>query len=343
MNATIQERLRRFTATLLTRSGGLVEWPAGSEEGLAVLPLQVAAALHCPETVSLSYRPDADGLCANLATDFLDRIVPLVEAEPRIGLFQIPELYLKQSDMSGPVALAFTWLNAKVVVRHAKPAQVEYHAWYFLASIVSEDRWEDVIPVTVNAASGAAVALVNPLSSLDLEMADQPQSPPPSSYQAAVMQAHRLMQRRAAPFVGRLESRLERDRKRLRDYYNALLREDTNRKRRNTAQDDEDKQRAKRRAVKLELGRKLAELDERYAISAELRPAALIRLSFQTLAVHCDVFRKQARKPLVIYWNPLLKELEPLSCSACGASTFSVAFTNKDVAPLCPVCAGRRS
>ena len=343
MSESIHARLRDFTETVLTRSGALVEWPDSSEEGLALLPPQAADRLGCSEALRLSHQPDGDALCANLATDFLDRIVPLLDAEPRVGLFQLPELYLKKSDMAEPVSRAFTWHNAKVVVRDARPARVEYHTWYFLASITSEDRWEDVFPVTVNARSGAAVSLPDPLSVLDLEANPEPRHESPSTYRDAVRQANAQMEQRAAAFVARLESRLERDRKRLREYYNALLGEVDVKAHRSRKEEDREERNARRRAVDLELRRKLAELDERYAVRAELVPLVLIRLELQALAVQCEVFRKRARKMRTIYWNPLLKELGPLSCDACGASIFSVAFTNTDVMPLCAACASAGS
>ena len=341
MSNAMEARLREFTENVLIRSGALVEWPASPNAGLALLPRQAAALLQCPETVKLTCQPDGEGLCANLATDFLDRIAPLVSAEPRVALFQMPELYLKKGDLAEAVSRAFTWHNAKVVVRDAQPEPVEYHAWHFLASVISEDRWEDVLQVTVNAASQATVALPDPMAMPDLEPSRAPQPEGPSTYQTALRETARQLQRRAAPFIGRLDARLERDRKRLRDYYGALLREETGKKHRLHTPEDPQKRQERRRAVELELARKLAELDDRYAIQAELTPITLIRLALPALAVGCEVFRKQARRMQTIYWNPLLKELEPLSCTACGASSFSIAFTNTDVKPLCSACASK--
>jgi len=335
----IQGRLRDFTEALLGRAGGLVEWDAASDEGLAILPPDLATHLQCPESVRLSRQPGGEGLCANLATDFLDRVFPLLEAEPRIGLFQTPELYLKKGDMAEAIGRAFTWHNAKVVVRGAGARRVEYHTWRFLAAIVSEDRWEDIIPVTVNADSGAVVPFPDPLATLDIEPHRGQEASPASTYRRAVRQAAVLMEQRAAAFVARLEARRERDRARLREYYAALLREQSTKKHRVWTPEVKEKQEAKRRAVDLDLRRKVAELDERYAVHAELAPLLLIRVAVQALAVQCEVFRKQASRMHRICWNPLLKELEPIACDACGASTFSVAFTDGDVRPLCAACA----
>ena len=93
-------------------------------------------------------------------------------------------------------------------------------------------------------------------------------------------------------------------------------------------------------AVKLELRRKLIELDERYATELTLKPIVLTRMEIPALAVDLSVQRKRARRKHTVYWNPLLKQLEPTCCSRCGCGTFAVAFTNEDVDPLCAKCCG---
>ena len=338
MSQNVQDRLREFTCRLLERRGAAVEWAAEAPEGLAMLPPETAAALKCLEILPLSFQAEA-AMPVNLATDFLDRVGPLLESEPRVGLFEVPPLYLKQSSMAEPIARAFTWLNAKVEVRQARPARVEYHAWYLRASLESADRWEEVVQVTINSASGAEVRLGDVLELDALDPAEPPEAEPPSTARRAMAQAAAATEGRAGAFVARLESQLERDRKRLRGYYNALLREDRARASRTALRAEPEQDDAKRRAVELELRRKLAELDERYAIHVEIVPLVLIRLNCPALAVECEVFRKQARRTHTIYWNSLRKELEPICCSACGASTFAAAFTDEHVQPLCPRCA----
>jgi hypothetical protein len=343
MSRSVQDRLREFTCRLLERRGAAIEWPEDAAEGLAVVPPDTASALKCLEILPLSFDAEA-ALPINLATDFLDRTAPLLEAEPRAGLFQAPPLYLKQSDMAEPVARAFTWLNAKVVVRQAKPTRLEYHAWYLRAAVESADRWEEVLQVTINSRSGAEVALGDVLEMSLLQPAEAspgepPQGTPPPTERRALLLAAAAAEERAGSFVARLESQLDRDRKRLRSYYNALLREDRDRASRAASKDEPEQDESKRRAVELELRRKLAELDERYALRVEIAPLALIRLNCPALAVECEVFRKQARRIHTVYWNPILKELEPIACSACGGSTFAAAFTDDHVQPLCPRCA----
>ncbi len=87
--------------------------------------------------------------------------------------------------------------------------------------------------------------------------------------------------------------------------------------------------------VNLELLRKLAELDERHEMEALLEPIALVRLEATVLAVELSVQRERAERVYHVYWNPLIRQFEPLACSARGHGTFSVAFTDDEVAGLC--------
>ncbi len=133
-----------------------------------------------------------------------------------------------------------------------------------------------------------------------------------------------------------MDSRRQRDRKRLSDYYGALSREVQKKPVRGHTPPDPEKIESAKRAVTLELRRKLAELDDRYRMEARLLPVVLVRVEVPVVAVDLSVFRKQAVRVHTLYWNPLLKQFEPLPCGCCGGAS-AVAFTNDDVEPLCRV------
>lgn len=340
MSATVDDRLREFTLRLLQRRGAEVDWPAGAGEGLALLPPHVAQTLRCLEILPLA----ADGgspLPINLSSEFLDRVEPLVWAEPPVVTLRIPEAYLKRSDMAEPVARAFTWLNARVRVQTTAPTRTEYHTWYLLATLDSADRWQQVVRVSVNVATSAQVRLLDVLDAgaTLTEPADLP-AEYPATLLAAVRAALGHVQIDSRAFVERLEGRLRRDRKRIQDYYRALLRGDGKRSARRGAETDPAEKEAKVKAVQLELRRKLAELDERYACRVDLTPLALVRTDCPALAVHCHVLRRSAGRNITIFWSPISRELEPLCCSHCGISTFSLAFSDDKVAALCVACQG---
>ncbi len=340
MTAGIQEELRTFAARLLERRGALVDWPERAEAGSAIVPEDVAALLDVEgELVRLSTESVGEGWHVNLAGDFLETSARLLEAEPRIGTFQVKELYLKRGELDETVRRTFTWLNAQVRVAGTRQVRLEYHTWWFLASIASEDRWETRFAVTLNASSGVEVQLPDPFAVWEIEPNPSAEDRPPSTYPQAEAFARSRVPQLAAEFVRRMDDRLARDRKRLHEYYHALVREAEHKSPRGRAKPVEPEQvEAKKRAVQLELRRKLGELDQRYAMEAVLKPLVLVRTELPALAVDLSVHRKRARRTHTVYWNPLTKHLEPLRCSRCGRGTFSAAFTDEAVEPLCPTC-----
>jgi hypothetical protein len=175
------------------------------------------------------------GLSVNLAGDFLHWAGQLIEAESRVGVFRVRDLYLKRKDLEEGIRRAFTWLNAKVKFREARETTIEYHTWWFHAALTSEDRWETRFSVSLNTVSGVEVAIPDPLGLWELEpRLDAP--PTPTSYARAAAMARRRLLNLAAAFLERMDSRLQRDRKRLHDYYHALLREANKKKTRGTCQ-----------------------------------------------------------------------------------------------------------
>ncbi|MCC6127275.1 MAG: hypothetical protein IT426_20120 [Pirellulales bacterium] len=346
MSTTLQKELHAFTAKLLERRGGLVDWPEDAAAGTAVVPPDVAAVLpDGKEEVRLSEEGGGPGWSVNLAGEFMETAGRLLEPEPRIGAFRLPELYLKRSQLEEALAKTFSWLNVRVRPRDISATSLEYHTWRFLATLASEDRWEALTTATVNAASGAVVDLPDPLALWELQPGRCVEAAPHDTFERAASAVGRKIRAMAGEFIARMEGRLQRDRKRLRDYYNAMLREANARKSRprhvESAEEIEAgkmESESQKRAVDLELRRKLIELDQRYAMEATLRPLVLIRTEMPVMRIRLEVLRKQAKRIHDVYWNPLLKHFEPLPCSRCLTESFALAFSNEKVAPLCSSC-----
>jgi hypothetical protein len=337
----LDRELRTFTIELFEHSGGVADWPAALASGSVVVPPEVAGAAHLPgEEFSLGETATPGALQVSLAGEFLDTAARVLDvAVPRDGSFCIPERYLTSRDLTEKILHTFAWQNARARYSTAEPALVEYHLWTLLGSLRSEDVWEALFHIAVNAESQAVVELPDVFREPDLHGEGASEGADPMTYATAIAEGKRRLMKASAEFVHRIEQRLERDRKRLQDYYRALAREAEGPKRRAAAAPSPDEIAAKKRVVELELRRKLTELKDRYALRAELRPVALARVRLPALAVPIVIQRKQALRDYRLYWNSLSKKLEPLSCSRCRRGTFSATFTNETVDLLCQACA----
>jgi hypothetical protein len=341
-SSSLDRDLQTYAVELFERSGGVADWPAPEDSGSVVVPPDLADAAHLPgEEFSLGVMAAPGTLHVGLAGEFLDVAARVLDvAVPRDGSFCIPERYLTSRDLTDKAAQTFGWQNARARFRMAEPALVEYHLWTLLGSLRSEDVWESVFRVAVNAESQAIVDLPDVFQEPDI-LGEGPTNAPedPTTYFTAIAGGKRRLIAASADFVGRIDQRLARDRKRLDDYYRALSREADGSKRRAAVAPSPEDIAAKKRAVDLELRRKLAELNENYALRAELSPVVLARVRLPALVVPVVIQRKQAVRPYRLYWNSLLKKFEPLSCSRCRRPTFSATFTNETVDLLCTPCA----
>jgi hypothetical protein len=384
----LDHELQAFTVELFERSGGVADWPEPDLPGSVVIPPELAASAHLPgEEFSLAATSVPGGLQVGLAGEFLDVAARLLDsAVPREGRFCIPDRYLTSRDLTDKIGQTFGWQNARAKCQPAEPALVEYHLWTLFGSLRSEEVWESIFRMALNAESQAIVELPDVFAEPDviadgpddalpadaslgaapeapggtapllktenrkLKTGDAPPVQPggtapgtsgePFTYAAVVAEGKRRLIAASAEFVHRIEQRLERDKNRLHDYYRALSREAGGSKRRATAIPSADEVAAKKRAVDLELRRKLAELNENYALRATLRPVVLARVRLPALVVPVVIQRKQAFRDYRLYWNSLLRKFEPLSCSRCHRATFKATFTNDSVDLLCAACAG---
>lgn len=334
MSTAITQRLRGFATELLEHNGALLEWPPHAETGLAILPDAAAAILECPPTTAIAASGDA-GLAVNLTSPFLEHAEKLFPLQASSLALKIDSLYLKKSAMDEPVARAFAFPNARVKVVAALADRVEYQYWHFAALIESDERWEDVVAVVLNGRTQSPVDLPDPLTNYDAHPA--PLDNAPCNIAAAARAAGHTITRKAAPFVRQLEARMDRDLKRLRDYYHALLTDASPARSRDANPDLEDLK-ARKTAVNLELQRKTAELRQRYMLRPSLRLIALVRLEMPALAVTLNVQRRDGQQTIVVYWNALTKTLEPLACQTCGAAIYSIHFT-ADFSIHCATCA----
>lgn len=341
---SLDRDLQTFAVELFERSGGVADWPEPEIPGSVVAPPDVATAAQLPgEEFSLGVTAAPGTLQVGLGGEFLDVAARVLDvAVPRDGAFCIPERYLTSRDLTDKIGHTFGWQNARAKCGAAEPALVDYHLWTLHGSLRSEDVWEAIFRVAVNAESQAIVELPDVFQEPDLRSGELASSADePTTYVAAIAEAKRRLIVASAAFVGRIEQRLERDRKRLQDYYRALSREANGSKRRAAAPLSPDEIAAKQRAVDLELRRKLAELNENYALRAVLRPVVVARVRLPALVVPVVIQRKQAIREYRLYWNSLLKRFEPLACSRCRRATFSATFANATVDLLCAVCASK--
>jgi hypothetical protein len=330
--------LRAFATAALSRAGAVVEWAEDEPAGEALLPPRVAQALGCGEHVRIAGSGAEGELRLDFASEALERLQVLAESGPWSAAGRVADRAARKLDAAALVERSIDIPNARVRLTGAAPAQAEYHVWHLAVQVMGEESWEDLVTVSMNAGSHRAVGLAVPGAH---ELV--PWSPPHQAADTratAVTACAALAQERAAAFVARMAARRERDRKRLRDYYGALLATTPRGARAALATPIEERQ-ARRAAVDQELVRKLDEVDERSRLRVRVQPVTLLRLEVPVWILDIVVQRRTALATVRATWNHRCGGLEPLACAVCGATAARFLARDADAALLCGRCSGK--
>jgi hypothetical protein len=333
MSATA-DRLRLFACAVLARGGAVVDWPEQAASGEALLTGALAQRLGCGDLVRLASGSAEGDVRLDLAGDAIEQLQALSLEGGWITAARLADRPAKKLDAAALVDSTVDIANARVRLATAAPAKVEYHCWHVAVQITGEEPWEDLVQVSINASTKRAVTLARDERSELLPW--QPLGEAPDTRTAAVEAAVRSTEERARAFVGRLALRRERDRKRLRDYYHALL-APARRGRPAPAASLEEID-GRRRAVEQELKRKLDEVDERSQLRLTIQPIALQRLELPAWNLDITIQRRTEIRTMRACWNHLTGGFEPLACARCGQLGKTFLARDADAALICPRC-----
>jgi hypothetical protein len=338
--AGLMDRLGQFACELIESAGGIAEWDSATGRGMGMAPASLASCLEQPgESIEVSSEAGDTGLSVNLAGNFLETTGRALERfVPACGAFAVDSLSIRKSDFQQVIDSSFGWQNARARILQVSAMPVAWHAWWFHATLRSEDIWEAVIPVAINCESAIEMDLGNLLETVRLATARNDEIDFRRSILPATRSAETRTMAAAGAFLARIDKRLQADRKRLREYYGAMLKESTRPGRRTRNIPTGEELADRERAVQLELKRKLLELDERFSASATLRPIAVAECLIPSSVIDLEIQRKTARRTFRLFWNGLLRKLEPFPCSMCHQGAFNFWFTNDTVDPVCNRC-----
>lgn len=336
----VETQLTEFATALIEDAGGIVDWPPGQPTATAIVPLELATSLgQHDESFLVNVQPGEDGLSLSLGGEFIELAARTLRGfVPSVGTFVINDLPVKKTEFEAIVEASFGWQNARAKVLQGSAMTIPYHAWWFHVMLQSEETWEALIPVTLNAKTGVSLPLNDLLDVDNLRRSDEPVTNSHETLETATRLVEAETMRQSAQFLKRIDSRRERDQKRLHDYYKALQREASTTNRRTKTAPSAEETAASIKAVKLELQRKLTELDERFQCSAVVRPVALAEFRIPAVGVDVEIQRKAQKRVFRVYWNSILKQMEPICCSKCKCSSRNFWFTNETVEPLCQTC-----
>ena len=332
--------IEAFVVAAIEALGGAVEkrtdglytalWPA---EGSAELETCLLAS--DPEVID--EEPDAE--LVTFASPILERIVQLATASGRVA-----RAFLNATPSISPatperLARSYRFLEASWTADGGRAWWLPAGLFLFRARYLSDSREEDLVEVSVNLADGRILRrLADAIERYGLSP-EPPEAWPMLAELPAVRAyavAHAELERKLLSPLGRrrreLESRLARESGRAAAYYDELIRE-LREQEQSLPADDPGRAPldSKLRAIRLEREGRLAELQAKYKLEAEVALLSVLRLYLPRGVFSGRLTGKRHSAELTLVWDPVEQAGEPDRCQRCGGLTYEMGFRRSEV------------
>lgn len=326
-----EHRVARLVRRALEHHGAAIEEHEGRWNVL--LPAGLARELAAAEELVVALRPedrraDADVL-ATLGGPFLEALLRKLLEGPAIHLQELTDGYLKKQGLKEAVERRFQFPNAKAVVSPGIEDQARYAVVHVQYQAQADRREEGLFALGLNERTLAILDDLPELFTRSNPAVRPPRdlTPPPlpdGVLEVIEVAAQHTCTARLAEFRKAVGRRCQRERERIQAYFAQML-EDHERRHRHRALTDEQRAASQEKALATarERDRKLADLDGRHSIQVRVLPVAVARLTMSVMSIPVTLWRGKAQVRTTLYWNPLLKEIEPLACGRCRGTMCS--------------------
>lgn len=335
--------LPAFARELLTRRGALVEHE-GDENLEIVLTPELARGLERPEWLSVhaGSRPPETGTereWLGFGADLFRRLEDLLDA--RVCEIAWPDETFRMEKMHASVRDRLGFNNA---VYDDAPPELCRASWLLVwarYAAISDDRREGMVSFWIDEANLSCGALPEDREEELRERAVWPDGlgaasgtssagpawierrPPEEVLAAASRTAASLSRVALGDHLDQSRRRLERDVRRVCEYYGALKAEADRRAARldragKLPPEAKKKLAGKTGAIATERKAKIADLRAHYVLRIEVEPAAVIRVTATAPVFPLRLKRRKKSRPFPLLYNPLIHRLEHPACEACG-------------------------
>lgn len=331
---------------MVTLQDGVAEW-RNAQSLEVLLPKKIAEALKVGELVTFTTNADTNGSSSYFVTynsDILDRFEGLLDNSGYVASYGIKyDGYLKQSGFEKLVTDTLCPQNGLIRVQNAVPAITPYVLFNVNYTAEASEKRLGMVSFWVNGITGvtgvelgdALLWTVDRIASPSIE--EETSVNYSQLFQIGSQHSEQLIERELIPWRQKNQRQLQRDEKRITEYYQDIIREIKGKiQKRNLEGEDKERELARKNATFLELKRKLQDLHERSLIevTAELHSALIVWL--QTVHINCQLIRKKQKRDIVAVWNPYQKKVEPLRCEQSNNPVTSFYLSDESAKIICP-------
>lgn len=370
-----------LTRTILARRGALVDGDGDNFD--VILEPELARRLERPEWLSLDAAAQPSDASAGrewlgFGTDLFRRIGELVDA--RFAEIALAEETFRMEKIRGGLRDLIVLNNAVFDESAPELRRVSWLIVWSRHAAISDDRREGLLALWINesnlacdilpadreewlramgvwaeglgAVSGGEAAPSAPGMALIGGAVETPASGGPPALEplpaatvlaAAATAAGTVARAAQADYLALSTRRLERDARRVHEYYGSLAAEAGRRATRlessgRMTPDEREKLKRKIAAIELERQAKIDDLRAHYALRIEVEPIALLRVRAVAPVFPLLLKRRKESRPFPLVFNPIFRRIEAMPCESCGHGDGGRWMCDERLHLLCERC-----
>lgn len=322
---------------ILTYNGAIAEQTDNNVLDI-ILTRDLSETLSIPEYARLYFSHETqsdDGIYASYDSEVFSSMAKLFSVKGRFSAAKYEAPFQPNMEkLTKSISEKITFSNATFRIDKTEQRNIPYLLVYFKYTALSDEKHEGVMPVLINGLNLSASPFENYIGEF-IHMLKETEHVPGSDisrsemmrvFKAAYSAGTRIVEDQLKDFVRSLERRLNRDTRRVYEYY-ATLKKETElaiwKKKRTQIEDKTikgdgiERLSAKLEAIESERKWKIQDLISRYALSIQIEPVSAIRIETPTSLVLINIKRRLASRQFPVTYNPLTRHLDPLPCESC--------------------------
>ncbi len=239
--------------------------------------------------------------------------------------------------------------NATFRFQKEETKNIFYLLVIFKYVALSDDKQEGLLPVLINTQNSSVVFPQEDLVDIldGLKDSGNPSLGALSDLLPAVGRAcqagQTALKERLKDFRKGLEKRLNRDIRRIYEYYETLHTEAEKLTLRHAKNPDgrehnNEKSRDKLQTIQMEKQWKIQDMISKYALNISLAPIFIFRIETHSILFWIEIKRRMYSRNFPLTYNPLLKRLDPLACESCFSLKNDYAICDDQLHIICSEC-----
>jgi len=339
--------LPEVMSDILAFQGAIIEKTA--DECLEFLsPPSLAALLGIPEHGKMSFTyqlPHGEAISAGYDSDLFRAMANVFSGKSRLAMAAYPSPPLNIEKISGSVAEKIVLTNATFRPQKVERQAVNYLLGFFQYTALSDEKREGLIPLLAGELNLTTCAPGEHIIEImeGLREADPEEKPRPGItkvFQTACSAASTVVAEELDPFIKSLDKRLNRDIKRVFEYYETIKTETQKavEKRALSGEQSVEKKREKVNAIETEKRWKIQDLISKYALNIRIEPVAAIVIETYSPVFWLEIKRRLSSRLFPLTYNPLLRKWDPLPCESCFYPRGGYSICDDQLHILCSAC-----